>query len=61
MYMANMQPNTGIYWAFLINFGAIIYFVFMRGVAYGIKHTVFTLKEIDEENKEKDNDDFSNN
>lgn len=61
LYTANIHPNNAFYWAFLINLGAILYFVFMRGVAFGIKHTVSTLKEIDEEDKEKQDKDFRNN
>ena len=61
LYMADIHPNTGFYWAFLINLGAMVYFIYVNGVAFGIKHTVYTMAEIEVDKKKNDDIDFNNN
>lgn len=61
LYVVDIHPNNAFYWAFLINLAALIYFIYVKGVSFGIKHTVYTMAKI-EVNKDKYNDDdFSNN
>lgn len=40
LYVANIYPNTLIYWVFLINHVAFAYFLFIRGMAMGITKTI---------------------
>jgi len=58
LYMIDIHPNNAFYWAFLINLGAMVYFIYVKGIAFGIKHTVYTMAEIE---VEKNKDDFTNN
>ena len=58
LYRVECYPNTGIYWAFLINLLVYSYFVFLNGVAFGIKQTLLNMaanelekQEIDEINR----------
>jgi TRAP-type mannitol/chloroaromatic compound transport system permease small subunit len=55
-----MRPNTGIYWGFWLNLTMSFYFIFVKGVAEGIKNTII-LSSIIEKEKEKNDKDNSNN
>ena len=50
LYMANIHPNSPIYWAFLLNHLMFAYFIFVRGCALGIRQTI---NIIEHENAEK--------
>ena len=54
LYSANIHPNTFIYWAFLINLFVLIYFIYVQGVAFGIKQTALLMGQIEDE-KEREN------
>lgn len=40
LYVANIYPNSLIYWVFLINHIMFSYFLFIRGMALGISKTI---------------------
>lgn len=40
LYMANIYPNTLIYWVFILNQAMFSYFLFIRGCALGIRKTI---------------------
>jgi len=60
LYSVNIFIKTPVFWAFLINLAAMMYFVFIRGASYGIKITASTLHNL-EIQKNKDEEDYRNN
>ncbi len=60
LYSVNLFIKSPVFWAFLINLAAMMYFVFVRGTSYGIKIAKSVLDTIEEHNK-KEEDDYRNN
>lgn len=50
LYKAKIHPNTGIYWGFWINFAICYYFIYIKGMAAGIKTMLSVIEEEEQNN-----------